>query len=196
MNIIGNSCIASYITRDCLQQQFENPFTWCIMDYTSCYNLVKYYSKINYLNFKLCSNGLTNFSIIVDGLVTIQYVHYHFDAKCNTPTIINNDVYYNKIWEYIISKYVSRVNRMLSYQHDPIFIFATANYGLARHIPFTYDQQTELDNLNSPYPIVISFGNMVTNSRLHVIPQTTAYIDNGLNISKYIFSELRKRSLL
>jgi hypothetical protein len=50
------------------------------------------------------------------------YSHYKFDINCNIPTLkddITNvlgpwsiDIHYNKIWEYIIDKYLNRVSRM------------------------------------------------------------------------------------
>lgn len=99
LNLVGNSCISSYITRDCISQPFINPFTWCILDFNSCYNLVKYWDEIDFRRFKLTTDNQWRFSLIVNDLVTIQYVHYHFDAKCETPTILNNDVYSSKIWD-------------------------------------------------------------------------------------------------
>ena len=74
-NLIGNSCIASWITTKLLNQAFINPFTWCIMDFESSYNLVKNWNDLNFKNFELVKDDNWNFSIIVDNLIKIQYVH-------------------------------------------------------------------------------------------------------------------------
>ena len=189
MNLIGNSCIASYITRDCLKQPFSNPFTWCIMNFESCFNLVKYYDSINFTHFKLQHDSKWNFSIIIDDLIEVQYVHYHFEPNSDKVTIKNNDVFYNKIWIYITNKYISRTKRMLELNEPPTFIFATANYGLSRHTPFTVEQQKQLLSLNSPYKIVLSFKENIKSANNLIIDQHGQFFDNGPCLSNYIFKQ-------
>lgn len=196
MNLIGNSCIASYITRDCIKQQFSNPFTWCIMDFESCFNLVKYYDEINFTHFKLQHDDRWIFSIIIDDLVKVQYVHYHFDPNVSKVIIKNNDVFSNNIWIYITNKYISRTKRMLELKEPPTFIFATANYGLARHIPFTIEQQNKLLSLRSPYKIILSFKENTTLPGCCIIDQNCAFLDNGPKLSNYIYEKMKTTPLL
>lgn len=185
MNLVGNTCVASYITRDCLTQPFINPFVWNIMDFDSCYNLVKYWDEIDFENYELVKDYNWNFSIIIDRKIKVQYVHYKFQKDCKTLTVKNNDVYSNHIWEYIVEKYTKRIRNV--HEEPPIFVFATANYGSDRHIPFTLEQQKKLDELNSSYKIIISFKNMINSNKLLCIKQNTKFYNNGITFSKYIY---------
>lgn len=189
MNLVGNTCVASYITRDCLKQPFTNPFVWCIMDFESSYNLVKYWDDLNFEKYDLTKDNNWNFSIIIDKKIKVQYVHYKFSVKHDKITINNNDVYYNRIWEYIAEKYNKRITTVKN--EPPIFIFATANYGLARHIPFTLEQQKKLDELNSKYKVIISFKNMIDSKNITCIKQNSCFKDNGLVFSKYIYDNMK-----
>ena len=61
MNIIANSCVGSDIITKILNERFENPFCWCVIDFNSMCTLIKDYEKtikqkdliINQLNKKL-----------------------------------------------------------------------------------------------------------------------------------------------
>lgn len=83
MNIISNSCVGGFITRDYLKQSFNNPFVWCNVDNKSFLNLIKNYNTINWLNYELVKDENWNFSIIVDKLVKINYTHYRFDKNAD-----------------------------------------------------------------------------------------------------------------
>lgn len=187
MNLVGNTCVASYITRDCLKQPFVNPFVWNIINFESCYNLVKYWDKLNFKNYELIKDKNWNFSIIIDNKVKVQYVHYRFSKEHSKLIIKNNDVYYNRIWEYIIEKYNKRIINIR--KENPIFIFATANEGLSRHIPFTLEEQKKLEELNSPYKIIISFKNMINSNKLICIKQDKIFKDNGIEFSRFIYEK-------
>ena len=190
-NIIGNSCISSWITTAILQQPFINPFSWCIMDFRSSYNLVKYFDTINWSKFELLNDKL-NFSIRVDNLITIQYVHYKFDATADEPIYINGDVYYNKIWEYIVQKYVSRVKKMISYALPPIFVFACAKSATNKRSSFTVEQQRLLYECHSPYKIFLSFDcsyNAVDNCKS--LTQHSNYTGNTKAMGIDLFTEIK-----
>ena len=123
-NCIGNTCIASYITSKILNQSFINPFCWAILDFNSAYNLVKSFHTLNWHKFNIeCNSDLSNFRIIVDNCIIIRYVHYLFSP--NAASIIKKepDVIYCRIWEYIVSKYIERVKRMLHTNIKPRFIW-------------------------------------------------------------------------
>lgn len=190
-NLVGNSCVSSYITRDILKQKFINPFVWNIFDFNSSYNLVKNWDNINFEKFKLINNLDGTFSILIDDLVKVKYVHYLYSQKDIEIRKENNDVYYNKIQDYVIGKYLSRIKLIRSV--SPIFLFATANFGLDRHKPFTLYEQKLLERLDCKYPIVISFKEMISSNKLITIRQNYPFIDNGLPFSTYVYSNLRKR---
>lgn len=147
MNIIANSCVGGFIYKNELKVPFQNPFIWNIIDYNSMLYLVKNYDKINFENFELMKDKNWNFSLIIDGKVKIQYVHYKFNANCNKPTTKYIDVFYNKIWEFIVSKYILRLDRMKKDKSRPIFIFA--NWFDKPETLLTYKQLQELDSLKN-----------------------------------------------
>lgn len=192
-NIIGNSCVSSWITTKFLNQELINPFAWCIIDFNSCFNLVKHWDSINFENYRLKKDDNFNISIIIDNLVKVDYVHYRFHKNYNTPTKIEEDIFYNKIWEFIVDKYIKRLKKMRESNINPVFIFATANHGLARHKPFTLAEQSKLDELNSKYTIILSFDKMIDEPKnVITIKQSKKFQHNGLEFSEFIFHELEK----
>lgn len=191
MNLVGNSCIASWITNRILKCEFSNPFTWCIMDFDSSYNSVKYWDDLDFTNYELVKDQNWNFSIIIDKNVKIQYVHYKFNPKYNKPTKIGDDIFYNKIWEYIIEKYDSRVNRMLKYKENPVFFFACAKSADNKRSNFSLEQQKKLVELNSKYKIILSFDQMIKDDRIVTLEQNKNYKGNTLEMAKFLYSELK-----
>lgn len=181
INFIGNSCIASYMTSRICRQQFINPFCWCIMDFDSCYNLVSHYNDINYHNIKL-QNSNWDFSILVDNIVKIQFVHYKFDPNVQGIQVNEPDVLSNQIWVYIIDKYIQRTQRMVTNSIKPTFIFAGAKSAINLRSTFTLDQQARLNELNTNYDIYCSFGDMIhfTNPKIHPLIQHQPYTGNTL----------------
>ena len=125
MNLISNTCLGAFIQRDWLKQSYENPFCWNVIDFKSMLYLITNYETINYNNFEIQKDKNWNFSIIVDNAVKIQYVHYKFDAKCETIKTRGVDVYWNKIWQYIVEKYKERTKRMLVSNNKPLFIIGS-----------------------------------------------------------------------
>lgn len=49
--------------------------------------------------------------IVIDDKIRIEYNHYKYDENIATPTVINQEIYYNKIEDYVISKYKSRLSK-------------------------------------------------------------------------------------
>ncbi len=188
-NLIGNTCITSYMTTKCYNQQLINPFTWCKMDFNSCYNLVKHFDDINWLNFSLVNDDNWNFSIIVDNLVTVQYVHYHFDPTAEQIKSDGKDVFYNKIWEFIVSKYIERSKRMVNSGEPPVFIFANAADKTLPWLTFSEHQQAELYSINSPYKIFTCYKHVFPHP--NAIQQTIHLPNNGLPSAMYIYERIK-----
>lgn len=122
MNLISQNCLSGNIYQNCLREQFSNPFIWTVIDFSSMLYLIQNWKSINFKNYELVKDTNWNFSIIIDGKVKVQYVHYLFDKNCKTPMLDNvGSIHYYKMWEYIIQKYEERLNRMLEKNEDPIF---------------------------------------------------------------------------
>lgn len=180
-----------------MNMQLSNPFSWCIMDFQSSYNLVKYFDMINFAKFKLLLNHDNSFSVIIDDKIKVDYVHYLLSDKYKTPTKTgDNDISYDKMYEYVVEKYLSRCQRMVKCKITPTFIFATANHGLKRHVPFTIDEQSMLDDLDKPYQIIISYDKMITPKKLICIEQNRQFFGNGILFSDYIYNEMRLRKVI
>ncbi len=124
MNIISNNCLGGFIYKDFLQIKYENPFIFSLMDYDDFLYLLENYETIDFENFELIkeSEKFENFGIIIEGKIKVRFIHSKFDKECKIPTIkvfhdektmrTVTDIYYNKIWEYIVEKYLSRIKRM------------------------------------------------------------------------------------
>lgn len=125
LNIIADSCIGADIYKYHLKQPYQNPFCWSTMSSDSMAYLIQNYNNINFNNYKLTKDKNWNFSIIIDNKIKVNYVHYCFSKNDKKIRIDIADVYYNKIWEYIIEKYEERKNRLLKNNEEPIFIFGS-----------------------------------------------------------------------
>lgn len=114
MNIISANCLGGHIYRDLLHVKYDNQFIWTRIDSDSFIYLLENYEKVNFDNFILTkeSKQLENFRIIIADKIKIQFNHHRFDKNAVLPTIRNVDVYYNKIWEYIVEKYELRTKRL------------------------------------------------------------------------------------
>lgn len=121
MNLISNTCIGAYLYK-LLNLKFENPFCWSVIDFDSMYYLIKNYEKINFKNYELTKTPDWWFTIIIDNVIKVHYVHYKFDKNANKPTRCGSNIIYNKIWEYIVEKYEERLTRM---HGQPIFVIGS-----------------------------------------------------------------------
>ena len=124
MNIISNSCVGGHLYKNEFKTEFKNPFVWELIDFNSMLYLIKNWDNINWYNFELEKDANWNFRIIIENKITIKYVHYKFDKNANHPYKKDIDVFSNKIWEYIVDKYLKRIARMIKTREKPIFIFA------------------------------------------------------------------------
>ena len=119
MNIIANDCTGGFIYRDILKMEYSNPFIFSKVLLDDFIYLVNNYKTINFRKFKLCQSSEWRFYIRVDDSINIQYNHYRFDPTINGIKKDPPNVYSNHIWEYVVSKYINRLDRMVD---PPIFI--------------------------------------------------------------------------
>lgn len=156
MNIISNTCVGAGIY-ETKKEQFKNPFMWNVIDFQSMYNLIKNYDTINFENIELQKDNNWKMSIIIDNQVKVNFVHYKFSINDKTPKKIGVDVFYNKIWEYVINKYTTRIDRLLKKPESPIFIIGS----VLKHHWYNIKQVKQICNLNSPYKIIFANNNIV-----------------------------------
>ena len=162
MNIISNSCVGAFLTRDYLKEEFSNPFVWSYIDNKSFYNLIKNYDNINWFNYELVKDNNWNFSIIIDKQIKVDYPHYRYDETATELRYYDEDnqnrnVYSNKIDEYIIEKYKERVERMINKNENPTFLLATCYDCDITYFDHHYDINwlNEIDNLSNKYKIIL-----------------------------------------
>ena len=148
MIIISHNCLAGHLYH-LIGQKYSCPFIWTVIDFNSMKTLITEWNKINFDNYRLEKDDKWNFRIIIDNKVKVQYVHYKFDSRFNTPVKLGpGDICYNKIWEYIVSKYEERVKRMKVENTIPIFCIANFNTIFPDAI-YTVEQLKELENFNN-----------------------------------------------
>jgi len=120
-NLISQNCLCGDIYKNNLKIDYQNPFVWCVITFENMYNLISKWDNINFLNYELKKDKNWNFSLNIDNKVNIQYVHYKFSYNDSTIRKNGVDVFYNKIWEYIIEIYEKRIQKMLNNKENPLF---------------------------------------------------------------------------
>ena len=123
MNIIANRCHGTYIYRDILKCEYQNPFVWSQMRKQSYNYLFSHYYDIDFSNIivnKHVWDKTWCLDVLIDDVITVTYPHILFDAHCNKPTIKDNNVYYNRPWLLVCDSYKKRLTRM---SETPIFIY-------------------------------------------------------------------------
>lgn len=185
MNLVNNSCIGSYITQKISPDGFHNPFQWCQIDFDSMYYMIKNWSSINWFNYELIKDDKWNFSIIIDNHIKVNYIHYKFDKNALFPIVKGTEVFYCKIWEYIVEKYETRIKRMLKYNEEPIFILANIHDYEINY--YTIEEQNKIIELNK-YKTIIAFSKntKMTSDNSEVINYNTVYKINGALPGEFI----------
>ena len=123
MNIIANRCHGAYIYRDILKCEYQNPFVWSRMSKQSYNYLFSHYYDLDFSNIIVSKHVCDNtwcLDVLIDDVITVIYPHVLFDARCNKPTIKDNNVYYNRPWLLVCDSYEKRLMRM---SETPIFIY-------------------------------------------------------------------------
>lgn len=150
MILIANSCVGGYLYKNELNQSFQTPFIWSLVDFNSMLYLIQNLNTINFNKIEMTDtgnikDGTWSFSINIDSNVLVKYIHYKFSMDAKKPTVKGIDVFYNKIWEYIIEKYRTRVHRMICANTTPTFIFA--NWFDVPETKLTYERLSILNSL-------------------------------------------------
>lgn len=169
--IITQNCIAKHLYKTYFLKRYETPFINNVIDFNSMKYLIEHWYDINFKNYELIKDNNWNFSIIIDKNVKIQYVHYKFDKNAKIIIKRKGEVFYNKIWEYIVNKYEQRLKRMLDIKKEPLFILTNSD-SLFKDAIYTNEQLNEL----SKYKNVIVFNNLKDKT----VPESAKIIYNTL----------------
>lgn len=122
MNIICNNCAGAAIYKYCLNTPYANPFIWC---FSNLYDVMTNFYMVNWRNVRVY-NDLPDlygvWHINIDNKIDLKFVHALFDPNASKPTIDVWKIRYNRIWEYLLDKYIIRLQRMFNEHTEPIFI--------------------------------------------------------------------------
>lgn len=172
VNIISNNCAGAAIYKYVLQSSYQNPFIWCT---TNVDQLMLHFHNIQFDKFSLFNESKQLdkvWHIQIDNLIDCRFLHAKFDPAQQTPYIHDVDVYYNKIWEYLVNNYVKRVQRMLRINTEPIYVL----YIHAKH------QLKFIDIADStlvPYIVIAP-------KRLYSHPNVCVHEDSNLTINSVV----------
>lgn len=196
MNIISNNCVSGFIQRDILKQAYNNPFIWTTIEEVDMKNLILHFDDIDFENVDLYKDERWNFYIRIDDIVNVNLTHYKFAKEYDKPTIAgpnNNDIFYNRIWEYIVEKYMARVNRMKTQNEKPIFILCGANdrprYNFGND--YSLDILTEISNKTN-YKTIFSFKEMpaeIKNPLCLKVEQPSSFKHNGIDFAHFLYEK-------
>ena len=185
MNLIGNSCLSSFITKEHIKEGYSNPFCWCVIDINSFCYLIENFDKINFWNYELVKDENWNFYIIIDEKIKVKFVHYKFSKQHSTILRKGLDVFYNKIWTYIVEKYETRLKRMLEKKEEPIFIIGSSydkNFG-----SIDAEDIKRICNLKTHYKIIMTSNINVDYKKL---PSNVLYYKHSIKKDNKLLSEL------
>lgn len=167
MNIIANTCIGArlYQLNNC---EYTNPFMWSIVSADDMIKLIENYDKINFKNFIIEKSDYYNrtefykkqfinelkqpyfiFKIKIDNLIDVHYVHYMFNSNYENKTVVDVNVFWNKIWEYVVEKYKNRVEKMMSFNENPKFVIT------AFETDYTIEKQQKLLDIKTNHKIIL-----------------------------------------
>ena len=119
MLLITNNCMGGFLYRE-LKHEYNHPFFWGTTG-LDMLKLVTDFDNINFDNITLEKYGNCKFKIIIDNKIEYKCLHYIFSPNDKVPRVEIPNVYYNKIWEYIVEKYTARLKRMKESKETPSF---------------------------------------------------------------------------
>lgn len=131
-NLISNSCCGGWCYK-IAHKQYNNPFMWSLIRCDDMISLINQYESLVWNNIMLYEDEMNKsnrtFNIVINDLITIHYVHFKWELNKEFPDIrrAGRDLFANNMYEYVVDKYKSRVNRMLSERIKPTFFILGAN---------------------------------------------------------------------
>lgn len=173
MILFSNDCSAGFIYRNILNEEYSSPTIWTRINIDDFIILIKSFNTINFKNYELHkqTKNLDTFYIRIDNKINIYFNHYKFNKDDNilrkAKSHFGIDVYYNKIWEYIIEKYDKHINKMFNNFSNPIFIL---------HIDSWYNDFSNSLNLNKIYDLI----NYCKEKKIKLLVLTEKYINKDI----------------
>lgn len=192
MNLIANNCVGARIYERS-GVQFNNPFTWCIINFNDYINLIKNFNNINFYNIKVSLELYKNHSkksIIceLEHNIKLHYIHYVYD-NCSTHKNENGvDVYSKTIIKYFTDLYYRRLDRMDTLKEQPTFILVMREY-VNKFDPNYMNYIDEFLKFNNENFYIFAHKdnvkNIKTKSKTHIL----GFDDETFNLTGTLFCE-------
>jgi len=184
--LISNSCISSWIFTKIFNQEINHPLVWCTIDPESMCNLIENFYAIDFSKYCLRKYTDSTFSIVIDNKVRVNYVHYKKDINENNIKVIETNVFYNKIEDFIIQKYEQRLKRF-NKNDKPVFILGFPS-DIKSEANYTKDDVKKIieHNINK-FKIITCINDCNYGDEVIKFPKNK-FIDNGLDFSTYIYN--------
>ena len=103
---------------------YNTPFMWSAIWADDFINLISYFDNLNFDNIELSEYQLNDkekcYSVILDGIIKIQYTHYKFWPF--PRKVIGNDLLDNNIDKYTLEVFKERTKRMFESKESPTFL--------------------------------------------------------------------------
>ena len=188
-NIISNCCVGGYLYKK-MNISFRNPFIWNAIIPSDFVFLYQNFNSINFTNIQLSNSNMHNLSdiykITIDSTIDVHYTHYHLSLADKTPCIHGIDLLYQYAYKYVVQKYISRLQRMLTDREPPKFIICDNKLDLM----WSINDFDKLFSSKPRHPILIftdkDLSSLTVPSHVIIINQSGYYhdhcIDNNYNM--------------
>lgn len=129
MNLISNNCLGARFYQ-INNIDFNNPFMWNWIEPDHFENLVKNFNDIDLYNisaqleYHRHDNEHKSVLITLEGGIEVHYIHHLYDPNVQIEEKKGIDIYSNKILNYCVNKYYTRLDRMKRTKEEPIFVYA------------------------------------------------------------------------
>lgn len=116
-NIISNNCCGGFLYK-ALNLPYQNPFIFTRIWADDFLKLLSEFDTIDFENYILNTNSgrlveeVDNFHILLDNKIKIYFKHHRFRSIANSPEFSGHNMYYNRVWEYLIKKWDERIKNL------------------------------------------------------------------------------------
>ena len=183
-NIISHNCIGARVYQ-LKNMEYENPFMWSIIPPNDFWYLYNNYDSINFDNIRL-TKIKNDYVIVIDDKIKVYYIHYRYDKNAKVPTkrIRNGvDIYYDKIEDYILEKYKTRLERMKNGPVKPIYIVSDREFVVNKE--FNFQRKDLVKYVGKEDCIVVTVDKTIKGNNVVYVARKTM---EPLDIAKIILS--------
>ena len=111
-----------------LNLPYQNPFIFTRIWADDFLKLLREFDTIDFENYILNTNSgrlveeVENFHILLDDKIKIYFKHHRFRSTANSLEFSGPNMYYNKVWEYLIKKWDERIKNLFKNKSKKIIV--------------------------------------------------------------------------